>query len=281
MKCKKGLFILCLLVCALFTISSISASDLAESDMDELTAADDTQVIEENNDEIIGESDNGTFQALQDKINNAEGSTITLENDYEYDDFNNGNGIYITRELTIDGRGHKIDGKSASKIFIVTGNVVLKNITFMNGKTEGMDASNPPYGGAIYNKEGNLTIINCVFKNCTATSGGAICNNMNCSIISCNFTECTGNSGGAINNGGNINVVSCNFTCCESTQHGGAFYATSTSESSISSSNFISCIATRNGGAIYNNEHININGCLFQDCNSKYTYQSSSFGFNT
>ena len=241
---KKIILMICLVICVLFTVSSVCANDLAESDMDDLASGDDIQVIEESDDGIIGESDNGSFQALQDKINNAEGSTITLENNYEYDDFNNGEGIDISRELTIDGKGYEIDAKSASRIFKVSSNAVLKNITFKNGYINGN-----PFGGAILNdRDANLTIIGCVFKNCTATSGGAIGNDGNCSIMSCNFTECSGRYGGALNSGGSCSIISCNFTRCYSSQHGGAIYIPNQGECNISSSNFISCYSKNNGG---------------------------------
>ena len=91
MKHNKGILILCLFICALFTISSVCASDLNEIDAgDNLESIDEIQAIEEinddeinsesNNDEIISEEGDGTFQELQDMINDApENSTITLD----------------------------------------------------------------------------------------------------------------------------------------------------------------------------------------------------------
>ena len=75
----------------------------------------DLTVTEEN--QVIEESDNGTFTALQEKISNAEeGSTVTLENDYTYDEVFNTRGIVIEKTLTIDGKDYTIDAKT-SRIF--------------------------------------------------------------------------------------------------------------------------------------------------------------------
>ena len=78
------------------------------------------------------------------------GSTIYLENDYYYDEGFSTDGILIENEgLTIDGKGHTLNGMSKSRIFHFYSssssnhNAVLKNITFYNGYTESD-------GGALY-----------------------------------------------------------------------------------------------------------------------------------
>ncbi|MCY3796353.1 MAG: right-handed parallel beta-helix repeat-containing protein [Chloroflexi bacterium] len=76
----------------------------------------------------------------------------------------------ITSDITIDGRGHTIDGNNRARIFAIdSGAVVIKNMELVNGV-------NPDgYGGAItlrHNAE--LTVANVNFRNNKARYGGAI-----------------------------------------------------------------------------------------------------------
>ena len=159
MNYKNGVLILCLIICVLFSISSVVAFDTNDNiTADDLTTDYEPQLIKQiENDEIIS-VDDGTFKALQDKINNAtEGSTITLENDYS------GDLIKISNPLTIEGLGHAISGKFE----ISANNVILKNITFINNA--GSD-----FGGAIYLGGSDNIVSDCRFVNNSATYGGAI-----------------------------------------------------------------------------------------------------------
>ena len=138
---------LLVLIVFLFSIVCVSASDVNDT----LAGADEIQVLEANetSQDVLSSTDDGTFSSLQSKINNASsGSTITLDRDYSYDENLKSNGIIIDKDLTINGNGHKLDGKSKSRMFIILygfmGNyrVTLNNIHFVNGYT--------PYdGGAI------------------------------------------------------------------------------------------------------------------------------------
>ena len=86
-------------------------------------------IISSYEDEIISEKDNCTFTALQKKIDNTiEGSTISLENNYTYDEDFSLNRITINKSLTINGNGYTIDAKSKSGIIYLSGkNIILKN----------------------------------------------------------------------------------------------------------------------------------------------------------
>ena len=180
---KKLLFIL-LVTCILFSVSGVFASDINEtaiandeSDMNNLEAIsnDENQLLGDTKD-LAADADNGTFTALQLKINAAkEGSEINLTRDYKYnDDFKLTTGVFINKDITINGNGHVIDAMGKSRIFTINyGNglsfykVTLKNITFKNGNAK-------IYGGAILNFA-DLTIDNCYFTNNNAgTAGGAV-----------------------------------------------------------------------------------------------------------
>ena len=180
---KKNLLFILVVICVLFSISSVFASDINDT----VVAGDERDVLSESelndlkasNDEnqLLGDvQDDGTFTALQSMINNAEkGSTIDLTRDYQYgDDFKLTTGIFINKDITINGNGHIIDGMGKSRIFNINygdglsfHKVTLNNIKFKNGKAN-------IYGGAILNFA-DLTINNCYFTgNNAGTAGGAV-----------------------------------------------------------------------------------------------------------
>ncbi|MBQ3473054.1 MAG: hypothetical protein IJH35_03155, partial [Methanobrevibacter sp.] len=212
MKFKKSLLIICIFIC-LFSIASVSANEIDDvaitMEDSEIIAVDDSNSIENleeslaesSNENLIGDSseDDGTFSALQKKIDDAEeGAVITLEKDYAYDEDFSKRGIRINKNLTINGNGHTLDGLSQSRILLVryglidNNYVVLNNIKFANGNTD-------LYGGAIFNY-GNLTVNNCVFTNNYAKyCGGAINSVGHLNLKNSNFTKNTaGGDGGAV-----------------------------------------------------------------------------------
>ena len=84
MNFKKTLLVFSLIMCILFSVSIVVAGDVndmvmasesqdsavvsqATVDLDEF----ESDVISSSNDDVLSESDNGTFTALQEKINNA------------------------------------------------------------------------------------------------------------------------------------------------------------------------------------------------------------------
>ena len=165
---KKKLLLILLITCILFSVSSAFASDVNdtaiasdESDIDtlEVISNDENPVLTE---ETQDSSDDGTYTALQKKITLAgDGSTINLTRDYQYnDDFKLTTGVFINKDITINGNGHTIDGMGKSRIFNINYGdglklykVTLNNITFKNGNAK-------IYGGAILNFA-DLTIDNC------------------------------------------------------------------------------------------------------------------------
>ena len=195
---KGKILIFALLVLALFSVSYACAVDVNDTAMagsddseieldvpqDTLDIIDDGQAIESDN-----EGDNGTFTALQNRINGAaEDSEITLENDYAYDEGFDILGITVDKSLTIDGKGHRIDGKGKSRIFNISAeNVVLKNISFVNGNVNGRNDDES--GGAVF-AQGNVCIFDCNFYNNTAKyQGGAIYFKNECSAVAVSNTD--------------------------------------------------------------------------------------------
>ena len=128
-----------LFILVLFLISGVSALELSD---DNLTEIDEDREVTFHN---------TTFEDLSQKINDTpENQTLTLTDDYRYDG-GDIHGIVISKSITIDGAGHTIDANHSSRIFNVTaGNVVLKNINFINGNALGKYFNSDVGGGAIH-----------------------------------------------------------------------------------------------------------------------------------
>ena len=299
MKCKNSMLILILIV-FLFSITSVCASDLndtiiASQDgaLTELTdeklekSIDESQVIEETNNE---ETDDGTFTTLNSKIQNAsDGATINLTNDYKNTDGFDARGIFISKNLTIDGKGFTIDANRQSSIFYVEkGTVLFKNITFVNASNNACysydivnyTALNCKFIGNTASMGGAMekgTAVNCVFENNTAINyGGAMDEG---SAVNCTFTgnRVSGDGGGgAMYKGSAINctftsntardssgamyecfAINCTFTGNRVSGDGGAMYG-----GSAINCTFTSNTANYNGGAMYGGSAVN---CIFEN----------------
>ena len=262
---KKGILILILLILALFSVSCIYAADVndtlaasentgeielsheIESADDNLGTIEEQTVTQTDSEEKTGETDDGTFTALRQKINaSAEGSNVTLENDY-YDD--RSGEIIINKSITIDGRGHKIDANGQTRIFqILAGDVTIKNLTFINAHTI-------RDGGAIYWSGWGGVVSGCSFVNNSAYDEGSYSNNGGAiywsgwgGVVSgCSFVNNTANTGCAISWKGDYAVVSgCSFV-----------------NNSIFKSHY-EHLFTEYGGAIYlDGDYAAVSGCSF------------------
>ena len=122
-----------------------------------------------------------SFKEMNFIIQNAvSNSTIELTRDYQFDanfDDDFFNGIIISKNLTIDGKGHTIDGKNCARIFNISKrtNIKLYNLNIING--------NSTANGAIYG-DGALTVTNCSFVN---NKEGSILSNGALNVTNCIF----------------------------------------------------------------------------------------------
>ena len=241
MRFKKIFLLLCLVIC-LFSMASVCASD----SNDTAIGSDNKLEIDQATDDVIGVEENAdlafsdtneilnaveqTFVQLNKTINENDEKVIYLNDDYKYSNGDDSfkDGIDITRDVTIYGKGHTIDGSKQAGIFNVKSkNVIFIDVCFQNsGRT------------AIV---GGGYAINCTFKQNTGEDGGAINGGY---AINCTFIGNLAIDGGAIYNGF---AQGCNFTGNLATRNGGATYG-----SSVTICNFIQNNAIHDGGAVYN-----------------------------
>ena len=213
-----------------------------------------------------------SFTNLEELIR-TNGEKITLENDYvfkehEIDYFEGGIELDMDN-LVIDGNGHCIDANNFSRIFIVMGNVTMKNITFRNGRTfENFDESKNSNGAAIrIYPNGKLNMENCTFiNNYSSRNGGVIDNHGTMTISDCTLNDNSSKrKGGAISNRDTMMI--CNSTLNDNTskQNGGAI------NNEDGELTVINCIFNKNvseawpygGGAISNNFKLDVTASTF------------------
>lgn len=282
---KRILLILFLLFIVIGTISVVGASGAT----DEITtnATVDKMGIEDNtndklleNDEInelrsdgilnddLKSSDDGTFTSLQNKINSAaEGSVVSLENDYTYNTgFRSTEGIKITKSLTINGNGHIIDGLSKSQLFQITGaqNIILNNITFRNG----FENNNDEGGVVEVNHVGNFKMEACTFTDNNGGLGVVLLENIGHSSVT--YSKFFNNyaSGGALFSlyVDNSSIGYCNFKN-NNASGGAAVFGRYLNYSSIVGCNFNNNNASSYGGAVFVREidEVFVRDCTFDD----------------
>ena len=145
MKFKK-LFLVSIFLMLILIIGAVSANDnmtfddlnVISSEGDDSTGLEDENSLEKTFESSL--SANGDIKNLNGFIKNAEnGSEIRLTNDYTYNkdsDSNFEEGIVIDKALTINGKGHTINGKNKRIFTVNEGNVVIKNVIFKNTRIE-------------------------------------------------------------------------------------------------------------------------------------------------
>jgi len=210
----------------------------------------------------------------------------------------------ITSKITIEGNGYTISGNNRYRIFYNKGGALtIHDLTMANGYVEGdlirnaddtlKATADQPFGGAIlnwqgtltisdsnfsdnlaeydggaiYSRDGTLSISNSAFSNNLADDdGGAIYNrDGTLSISDSNFSDnLAGDDGGAIYNGldGELSIVNSNFSD-NSANDGGAIGNWRREELSISSSTFSNNAAEDGGGAIDNDGELSISDSSF------------------
>ena len=250
---NKKIIIIIFLI-SLFAVSTVYAQDNITCDNDVVTFEEEATLTDSPK----------NFTYLNKLINEATDSNIYLEDDFKYDEGSDSDfkeGIVIDKPLNIFGNGIKIDGSHKARIFnIVSGNVFLKGITFVNGNTQNN-------GGAITGN--SYGVIGCTFRQNHADNyGGAIYGG---SATNCTFIS---NSAGSYGAASKVTAIGCEFNGNTALTYGGAIGG---SESSADNCTFVDNYAMTEGGAVYlayvaNSEfrgnHANYGGAISGNDNS-------------
>ena len=292
---KKHVFVLILVMLCIFTVTSVSASDLNATDVDLIEDMSDNILndettkltsVEESDEVLVLDNQSNTLSAtyyptsvsqLKSDISSANaGDTIVLSGTYKIHDYT------ISKELTFIGtNGATFDGED-NRIFGIENSIVtFKNITFKNGYGR--------YGGTIDAYSGQVIFDNCKFlKSYAAYRGGTlfISGTAYCKITNSYFTNSKvgDGSGGAICIENSGEIINCTIEGCSVTDNGGAIVSRGANNLKIIDSTFINCRANY-GGAIRildNSRELLIENCTFknnvasQDGGAISRYESSS-----
>ena len=175
----KVLKIMIVMIVLILSAGAVCAADDISDDISD----DNRDILKITQDEIYT-ADESSFTNLTDEIKNAD-TFLELTKDYTFnDEIDKNTGIYITKDnFVLNGKGHTIDAKFQTKIFVITGNnITISNLTLINGHNTGKN------GGAIFST-GSLTLKNITYNNNHAEEGGAIyCENYT-EITNCNFNN--------------------------------------------------------------------------------------------
>ena len=265
MLAKRYIFVLILLLFAIGALSSVSASDLNATDKAIGEEVGVNSELEQTDENQLQASVNGTFTELKNKISSSS-SDFTLDKDYAYVDSDGKDlhmGINITKSITIRGNNHTVYGNSA-RVFVIGENcqVSISNVHFINKINDNGVAYSR--GGTILN-HGNLTLVDCTFKNSYAASlGGAIHSDNVLILQSCEFNnnvasninESQEPAGGAVSSLNILVAYDCSFNFNRA-DFGGAIY--NEKSAIIVQSSFFYNEAGFSGGAIYNDQYCQIN----------------------
>jgi predicted outer membrane repeat protein len=306
MKLNRLGKILLIILALMLLINVVSAGDntLVGTENGKLMMDSDSYALADNSDdgnfklsatdshETLKAGEVGNYTELQGLINSNPGGIITLDKNYAYsgpDDIVN---ITVSSSITINGNGHNISGENqAMSLYInnTASNVILNNITFVNGNTESMlyidgnyckindctfEENKGSYGGAVYIRGYKNIFDNCKFINNYASAyGGAI--DIGGSYNSIYNSTFIGNSkpyaGGAVCLDGVKNLIhNCTFKDNTALYYGGAIDIYG-KYNTIDNCTFDENTASYYAGAVY----MESSNCLVN--NSIFNHNSASY----
>ena len=273
-------------------MSVVSASDI--DSVDNLTSDDtdsNTVLLGSDDSDVLSDSD-GSFIDLNDTISSSTDSVITLNRNYTFNNETDSglvNGIVINRTLTIDGNGFTINAANGARIFTVTaGNVVLKNIRFINGystdnggailwsadngivKESTFINNTGDYGGAIRWDGSNGQVMDSFFYNNTASTnagGGIYWGGSNTSLVNSVFVNNTAYTWcGAVNLRVDGLISDCIFRYNRAVTRGGGAVGLDSANTIVRNSQFINNTANTFAGAMFSGGSVVTDNNLFINC---------------
>lgn len=267
---KSGIFLIMIILIMLMSISSIHASDL-----DNTTVENKRITITDN---LIGnntcENPPGTFDDLKEDISHLSlGDVFNVTRNYHFtgsktDPDGENRGIIISvKNITINGNGHIIDGNHQSAFFRIESDYVkIFNLIFINGEYHGKTVKISAYPNYDYSNMVTYyytddvspidwigyggVISNCIFRENTATNGAAITWDGNCGLISNTvfLNNIARGVGGAVYvKGKNSTIQNSIFINSTSILSGEAIYLDAYQENNNISSIFAKCIPIIDG----------------------------------
>lgn len=263
---KTKILFAILMVVMLFSVQAIAAVNddsinLTSENID-LTVYDDEnnvdQVLSATDTDDMLTADKHPFSELQGLID-AAGSGGTLELEHDYILTEDDSTLVIPNEITIDGKGHTLDGNHLSAILFSNSKVTLRDITFINANctTEFYINGNVIYGGVhLARGSAGSVIDNCTFRDNTAMFGAGV--------------YMAGNDGVVTNSRFENNLAHASNP--QRTSQGGAIYW-SGDNGRIENSNFTENSAKYSGGAVYFNgadNHVIVNSLFNKNVDPQF-----------
>ncbi len=247
-------------------------NNLGKADENELKEANAIYISGDGNDSTGDGSKNKPYKSIKKGIDNSnDGSTIYLS-EGTFDGLN----LTVDKRLTIEGKTNKtiIDGQNSSRIFIMNSDakLTLIGLNLINGN---IDADANGFGGAIMNNGGELTLINCTVKDsyASANGGGIFSNNGKLTIIKSNIINNSAvQYGGGIYSAGITNIADSFFTENHVIAEKGVGGAVACGGiASFNNTVFFKNYAIYSAGAILNLANATINNCSFINQTTNYT----------
>jgi predicted outer membrane repeat protein len=244
-----------LIFCLIFGILLLSIGNVSAEEIDEASSLQGSNIT----------VDTGSFSDLNDLINDDGVTNVTLEMDYTFNpdtDSDYVGGIGISKAITINGNGFTLDGNGEARIFDISSDVTLNNITFQNG------CSANDRAGAINVYGANLILNDCILKdNYASESGGAIqCFDGEINIIRSTFMNNYAENleGGVLHIDSDADVFIANSIFINNTAsyNGGVIHAGYSGVTAINST-FTNNRARNGGVGAIDAKGVNVNNCTF------------------
>ncbi len=173
MNFKSNLFVILIIICLLFSISCVSASDnstnIINADDNYQTNAEFNQLESVNQDNLANGDDYKSFDEFHQDAMNSSG-TFNVKSDYKYDENDRYESLRFTIEsLVINGNNHVIDGSGSDSVFTFyfnnsTGadflNLTVNDLTFKHFNSQCIAVSNA-----------HITLNNVTFIDCNSELG--------------------------------------------------------------------------------------------------------------
>ena len=276
MKINKNLIILLLLLIFCISISTVSAVDNEDIQMNDINnnsiTAENSVNIDRMN--LIGDCE----------LNNNENFAVLTVNPEDLNKVNSNSEVYVSANGNDENDGtYNNPYKTFEHALAVSDNIIFigeyildkeviinKNIT-LSGVDDAVLSGNKTHRILFVQNSVAVTINDLTFKDGNSSKGGAIYfNGVGGSVIGGSFVNCSSGCGGAIYfSGSGSSVSGCSFVGCDATVDGGAIYFYGGAKS-VNGCSFVNCSSGRDGdgGAIYFCDSGIICNCSFVACSA-------------